>query len=131
MYPYDPASGPDDGIGVASCRIAFNAGLFTRLFDKYKACGKHYKKYGAKYYVVILVYLAMSVGATISSEQLDYVRSIYKSAGLFKEGVQQMGEALRNYKSGVTYDFGSKGLHDTMTSKTGGLTSVQTLLLLY
>lgn len=91
-----------------------NAGLFNRLFDKYKACGSYYKKYGGRYFTVVLVHLAMEVGATISKDQMAYAKSVYKSAGLFQEGINQFEKALRMYKNGKPYDFKSQGLYDTM-----------------
>lgn len=46
----------------------------------------------------------MKFGARITQEQKDYIRSKYKSAGLMAEGIEQVGRALDEYKTGVPYD---------------------------
>jgi hypothetical protein len=81
-----------------------NAGLFNILFNEYKACGPYYKKYGGKYFTVVLVHLAMEVGAIISKDQMAYAKSVYKSAGLFQEGIDQFEKVLRKYKNGKPYE---------------------------
>ena len=107
-----------DGIGLRASRLALNSGLFDRLFNKYKACGSFYKKYGGKYFTVILCCLSFRVGANISDEQREYAWSIHRSAGLFKEGITQFRKALDDYEPGKPYDFEEIGLYDMMELKT-------------
>ena len=55
----------------------------------------------------------MQFGATISAEQLAYARSIYKSAGLFQESIDQFAKALDSYKNdGTPYDFKPGGVYE-------------------
>lgn len=107
------------GISQPGSRIArkrMNAGTFNRLFEQYKAAGPRYGKFGGKYFTVILMTLAMQIGVTITKEQIEYARSIYKSAGLFLEGIEQFGLALKEYRN-EPYNFDSQGLFDTMERK--------------
>lgn len=98
-------------------RKKLDAGLFQKLFDKYKGCGKYYKKYGGSYHCVILVTLGMSVGAQITQDQLAYVSSVYQSAGLFMPGIKQFREALETYEQGEPYEWDSMGLYDTLSMR--------------
>lgn len=45
----------------------------------------------------------MKFGARVTRAHKDYIRSKYKSAGLMKEGIEQVGRALDEYKNGVPY----------------------------
>ena len=56
----------------------------------------------------------MRCGADISKEQLAYAKSVYRSAGLFKKGIDSFAMALKKYKNGKPYDFGSVGMYETM-----------------
>ena len=98
-------------------RKKLDAGLFHKLFNKYKFCGKYYKKYGGRYHCVILVTLGMAVGARITGAQLTYVCSVYQSAGLFMPGIKQFRRALRTYKQGKPYEWESLGLYDTLNGR--------------
>ena len=95
-------------------RKKLNDGLFACLFNKYKEFGPYYKRHGGKYFTVILTTLAMRVGADIDQSQLDYAKSVYKSAGHFKAGIDQFTLALKKYRNGKPYEMGSKGLYDTL-----------------
>ena len=52
---------------------------------------------------MLLAATAMRVGAAITNEQKEYLRSQYKHCGLMREGIEQMGKALQEYKSGQPY----------------------------
>ena len=110
----DPRDARLKAVGLKASRLIFNSGEFDRLFDKYKRCGPYYKKYGGKLFTVILTALGMRVGANISEEQMAYAWSIYRSAGLFKEGIRQFRIALDDYEVGTPYDFGTMGLFETL-----------------
>ena len=105
--------GGDWEVSVEQARSHLNGGFFDELFNKYKERGVYYNSYGGKYHLVILVVLAMQFGATISAEQLAYARSIYKSAGLFQESIDQFAKALDSYNNdGTPYDFKPGGVYD-------------------
>ena len=52
---------------------------------------------------ILLMVLAMNVGARVSDAQKDYIRGNYKKAGLMLEGIEQIGRALDEYTSGTPY----------------------------
>lgn len=85
-----------------------NKGNFTRVFDMYKREEKVTEGQGpytitGGYACCILAVHAMSVGADISNDQRDYLRSIYKKCGMHKEGIEQIGRALDEYENGKIY----------------------------
>lgn len=53
---------------------------------------------------ILLMVVAMKVGAKVSDAQRAYVRSNYKKAGLMLEGIEQIGRALDEYTSGTPYE---------------------------
>ena len=67
-------------LGLEGTRQKLNEGVFNTLFNKYKSA-----THGGEFYVVILVVLAMQVGATISKRQIAYTRSIYRHVDLMDE----------------------------------------------
>ena len=89
-------------------KAKLDAGAFNRLFDKFKnedtrTTGMFFMASGS-YHCVILAVLAAQVGARISDEQKEYLRSKYKAVGLYKEGIWQFGKLLDNYKTGLKYN---------------------------
>ena len=102
---------------MVESRKRLDGGLFIKLFDRYSKAGFYFKRFGGKYFVVVLICLAMQVGATISKDQLAHARSIYRSAGLHAEAIDQFGEALDTYKNGQPYDFKALRLYERLDEK--------------
>ena len=104
-------------LGLEGTRDKLNEGVFTTLFDKYKSKSFRTSFWEKRRYTVLLVVLAMEVGTTISKEQIDYTKSIYRrNAGLMEGGLEQMRVALKEYKN-EPYDFEIKGLYETAVEK--------------
>ena len=88
----------------AGTRNYLNKGHFTRVFNQYKNIKHIDLLITGPHACVILAAKAMNVGANISDEQRQYLRSIYKKCGLHKEGIEQMGKALDDYINGNPYE---------------------------
>lgn len=84
-------------------RSYLNQGHFTRVFNQYKSIDYIDLLITGPHACVILAARAMNVGADISDEQRQYLRSIYKRCGLHKEGIEQMDKALDEYVNGTPY----------------------------
>lgn len=89
---------------VGDTRRHFNKGHFTRVFDKYKNVGYVDLNLTGPHACVVLAAKAMNLGAQISDEQRQYLRSNYKECGLHKEGIEQMGKAIDDYVNGTPYE---------------------------
>lgn len=87
----------------AAIRTHLNKGHFTRVFIDYKNTEHVDLLITGPHACVILAAKAMNVGANITIEQRQYLRSIYKKCGLHKEGIEQMGKALDDYVNGTPY----------------------------
>lgn len=90
-------------------RAHFDAGNFDRVFAKHQhSKDKHLvtlsSEVDGSYMCILLVTLAMQVGAMITDAQRDYIRSNYQKAGLMVEGIEQIGRALDEYKCGTPYE---------------------------
>ena len=58
------------------------------------------------YRIIMLGAAAMSVGATLPKEFLEYLKEVYPTSNLFAEGKAQMKLALKEYKNdGTVWDF--------------------------
>lgn len=96
---------PDDykPIRAEDARKHLNDGNFTRVFEKLKKEGTQDFMINAGHACCILSATAMRVGADISTEQRDYLKSVYKKCGLYKEGIEQMAAAVKDYENGTPY----------------------------
>lgn len=88
----------------AGTRDHLKKGHFTRVFNKYKNIQRVNLDITGPHACVILAAKAMNVGANISVEHRQYLRSIYKKCGLHREGIEQMGKALDDYVNGTAYE---------------------------
>jgi hypothetical protein len=88
---------------VGDTRRHLNEGHFTRVFSSYKNTDNIDLLITGPHACVILAAKAMQVGADISEEQRQYLRSIYKRCGLHREGIEQMGKALEDYVNGTPH----------------------------
>ena len=68
------------GLGVEATRALLNDRRLTSLFEKYKA--DHILFPSNNYYIVILGALAMGVGATITTEQMERLRTAHKDTSV-------------------------------------------------
>ncbi|KAK4503161.1 hypothetical protein PRZ48_006589 [Zasmidium cellare] len=57
---------------------------------------------------------AMTLGAKLSEAERSIMRKYYKDVGFMRDAVKQLEKALEGYVNGKPWDFGSKGLEDTM-----------------
>ena len=114
LWSYWATDDPEiHALGLETTRNELNEGVFDELFEKYKAKGNLSGLWGANHLLVILVVLAMRIGATISEAQIDYTRSIHRhGAGLLDGGLKQVSQALKDYKN-EPYNFKIKGLEET------------------
>lgn len=88
----------------AAIRKHLNKGHFTRVFIEYKnTTDVQPPLITGPHACVILAAKAMNVGANITADQRQYLRSIYKKCGLHMEGIEQMGKALDDYVNGTPY----------------------------
>lgn len=63
----------------------------------------------------------MQLGGHISEDDLKMLRTTLKTTPMFDEAKVQMEKGLTEYKNdGTAWDFGSKGLIDTMMSMGDG-----------
>ena len=90
-------------------RAHLDNGHFDRIFAKHQGSKEPYplsltSVVDGSYMCILLMVVAMKVGAKLSNAQRDYVRNNYKKAGLMLEGIEQIGRALDEYKSGTPYE---------------------------
>lgn len=74
------------------------------------------KDYPAPAYIlVILGACAMTLGCSLAPSFADWLSANFEEVGLMRDGLVQMRTALNGgFNNGVPYDFGSKGLMETM-----------------
>jgi hypothetical protein len=87
-----------------------NDGVFHQLLEEYPA-----KKW--KHGIILLGAASMQLGGHISEDDLKMLRTALIKTPMFDEAKAQMEKGLTEYKNdGTAWDFGSKGLIDTMMS---------------
>ncbi len=89
-------------------------GVFHQLLGEYQA-----KKW--KHGAILLGAATMQLGGHIPEDDLKTLRAMLPQTPMYDESKAQMQKGLDGYKNdGTAWDFGSKGLIDTMTSMGGG-----------
>jgi len=93
-------------------------GVFHQLLEEYQA-----KKW--KHGVILLGAATMQLGGHVSEDDMNLLRTTLKKTPMHEEAKAQMQKGFDGYKNdGTAWDFGSKGLIDTMMSMgDGGATS--------
>ena len=95
-----------------AARERLNDGVFKRLFNKYKSqptVNSQVEIWNTKLYLVILIALAMPLGVSITKNQIEYARAVYKTSGMHAGAIDQFRTALKDYKN-EPYSFDSRGL---------------------
>jgi hypothetical protein len=90
---------------AALVREHLDSGVLDDLFRKMANDG---------YALVILGACAMTLGCRISTPNFHKLARLYNRVGLMDEAVEQMKNALDEYKKGEPYDFHSAGLVEAM-----------------
>ena len=106
---------------IAVVRDYLNGGKLKEMVDKKNAeLASNTDSYPPIPYVLcILGACAMSLGCNIYPSFKEQLKVIYINAGLMRDAKTQMKKALfgpNGYEYGKEYDFGAKGLHETMMS---------------
>lgn len=104
----------ESGIDTYPCRTLeetrqyLDNATFDVVFDslKGKKCNHHF--------IVVFAALCMQIGVTITEARMNYLRRIYRRSGIWGRTVQQFKDALDGYVNGIPWDFGSKGLLETV-----------------
>ncbi len=58
--------------------------------------------------------LAMQLGAEIDKQDMQVLKETLAKTSMYDEAKGQMEKAIEGYKSGEKWDFGSKGVVETM-----------------
>lgn len=91
-----------------------NDGVFHQILAEYQA-----KKWN--HGVILFGAATMQLGGHISDDDMKMLRTMLPQTPMYDESKAQMQKGLDGYKNdGTAWDFGSKGLIDTMMSMGGG-----------
>ena len=102
-------------------RKHLDAGILARLLVRQQAkLRTSYNEYNRDGYTFILLgACAMSLGCKLPEATVCLMKKHYNNVGLMRGAKKQMERALdekTGYKNGKAWDFGSKGLRETMES---------------
>ena len=97
---------------VKAVREHLDGGVLGKMHQQRKAkLNDDTEYFRPGYILVILGACAMSLGCALPTELREYMKMNFEKVGLMRDALVQVRKALKEYKDGEEYDFGSKGIH--------------------